>query len=70
MSGRFGDALPTRVICGSVPSPWGMLKVVLEPSPVNFIVPPFLWSGALLSRSLRAATMLFHSSGVSISTPL
>ena len=66
MSGRLGDALPTRATVGDVVKPCGMLKVFLEPSPVKRICPPFFSRGVLWSSWSRASTTRFHSSGVRI----
>jgi hypothetical protein len=66
MSGRFGDALATRVMVGVVVKPCGMLKVVVEPSPVRRISPPFFSRGVLWSSWSKASTTRFHSSGVRI----
>jgi hypothetical protein len=55
---------------GVVVKPCGMRKVVLEPSPVKRICPPFFSKGVLWSSWSKASTTRFHSSGVRISTPL
>jgi hypothetical protein len=51
---------------GVVVKPCGMRKVVLEPSPVKRICPPFFSKGVLWSSWSKASTTRFHSSGVRI----
>jgi len=62
MSGRFGDALATRVMVGVVVKPCGMLKVVVEPSPVSvFVRRSFLgvfYGQAGLKRQLHGSILL------------
>jgi len=59
-------AFPTSATVGVVPSPCGIEKDVVVPSPLKVATPPFIAVGALLSSSSRASIILLYSSGVRI----